>query len=218
MSPGTSNGLAHSLILATDYRVPDPGRVWPLLQRRKQELADLGAHHVLVHLSATDADRVLVTMALSGREPVVELLRSRVFFDWFDEVGVEDLPAVFAGEQVERFDAADSAGPRPPGVVVSGVTVVEDPDALFGYVRRNLDYFRGAGVRRMWIFRAFDDPCEVMFMQELADEASAERWLQRPETAAQWLHDAGVGPYPPVFIGRLAHLMRIDEADGTDDL
>ncbi|MDT5079890.1 MAG: hypothetical protein QOJ80_4527, partial [Mycobacterium sp.] len=27
--------LNHSLVLASDYRVPDPERVWPLLERRQ---------------------------------------------------------------------------------------------------------------------------------------------------------------------------------------
>ncbi|EUA92941.1 putative fatty-acid-CoA ligase FadD16 [Mycobacterium ulcerans str. Harvey] len=48
---------------------------------------------------------------MHSREPVVELLRSRVFFDWFDAVGVDDIPAVFAGEIVDRF----VVGRRGPG-------------------------------------------------------------------------------------------------------
>ena len=94
----------HSMVIASDYRVPDPERVWPLLQRRKSALASIGAHHVLVYASTHDYGRVLVTIGVRSREPIVELLRSRVFFDWFDAVGVEDIPAVFAGEIVERFE------------------------------------------------------------------------------------------------------------------
>src|SRR6185312_1691288 len=69
----------HSLVLTTDYRVPDPTRVWPLLQRRRDGLAALGAHHEFVYTSTTDPERVLVTIALETREPVAELLRSRAF-------------------------------------------------------------------------------------------------------------------------------------------
>ena len=111
----------HSLVLTTDYRVPDPSRVWPLLQRRRDGLAALGAHHVFVYTSTTDPERVLVTIALQTREPVVELLRSRAFFEWFDAVGVEDLPAVFAGELIERFDFVGDPATAPPGVVVVGI-------------------------------------------------------------------------------------------------
>jgi hypothetical protein len=66
------------------------------------------------------------------------------------------------------------------------------------------------------IFEAFDDPHEVMFLQELADEESAARWLNRPETTAEWLSDAGVGAYPPVFVGKLAHTMRIGDDDRVE--
>src|SRR4051794_23226186 len=116
----------HSLVLTTNYRVPDPTRVWPLLQRRRDGLAALGAHHVFVYHSTTDPERVLVTIALHTRDPVAELLRSRAFFEWFDAVGVEDLPAVFAGELIERFDFADVPADAPPGVVVVGIMVVDD--------------------------------------------------------------------------------------------
>jgi hypothetical protein len=197
----------HSLVLTTDYRVPDPSRVWPLLQRRRDGLAALGAHHVFVYTSTTDPERVLVTIALQTREPVAELLRSRAFFEWFDEVGVEDLPAVFAGELIERFDFVTD--PAPTGTVVIGIVVVDDVNVFRAHVRNTRDLFLNAGIRRVRIFEAFDDPREVMFLHELTDEESASRWLVRPDIAAEWFSDAGVGAYPPLFIGRFAHAMRI---------
>jgi hypothetical protein len=208
--------LQHSLVLTTDYRVPDPSRVWPLLQRRREGLAALGAHHVFVYTSITDPERVLVTIALDTREPVAELLRSQAFFEWFDAVGVEDLPAVFAGELIERFDLVEDPAATAPGVVVVGITVVDDSAAFRTHVRQTRELFGKNGIRRVRIFEAFDDPHEVMFLQELADEESAARWLDRPETAAEWLSDAGVGAYPPVFVGKLAHAMRIGDDDRVD--
>ncbi|BCI51110.1 fatty-acid--CoA ligase [Mycolicibacterium litorale] len=201
--------VAGSLILTSDYRVPDPARVWPLLERRRTELAALGAHHVFVHTSVNEPDRVLVTMALHTAEPVTELLRSHVFLEWFDAVGVEDLPAVFAGELVERchFDRWTA---KAPAVVIAGVTVVQDLGILLDQVHRTHDLFRRNGIQNVWIFRALDDPNEVMFLQDVDDVASARRWLRRPETAAKWLTEAGVGPYPPVFVGTLRHVMRLD--------
>ncbi|HTI76070.1 MAG TPA: fatty-acid--CoA ligase [Mycobacterium sp.] len=200
----------HSLVLTTDYRVPDPTRVWPLLQRRRDGLAALGAHHVFVYTSTTDPERVLVTIALQTREPVDELLRSRAFFDWFDAVGVEDLPAVFAGELIERFDFVGDPAARPPGIVVAGIMVVDDADSFRVHVRQTRDLFLKAGIRRVRIFEAFDDPHEIMFLHELSDEESAARWLSRPDVSAEWFADAGVGAYPPLFIGRFAHMMVIE--------
>ena len=200
---------AHSLVLTTDYRVPDPTRVWPLLQRRRDGLAALGAHHVFVYTSTTDPERVLVTIALETRDPVAELLRSREFFEWFDAVGVEDLPAVFAGELIERFDFV-SDPLAAPGIVVAGFMVVDDAPSFRGYVRRTRDLFLKAGIRRVRIFAAFDDPREMMFLHELSDADSVQRWLHRPDIATEWFADAGVGAYPPLFIGKLAHTMRIE--------
>jgi hypothetical protein len=204
---------AQSLVLVTDYRVPDPGRVWPLLQRRKAALADLGAHHVLVYTSTTEPGRVLVTIGIRTREPVLELLRSRAFFDWFDEVGVQDLPAVFAGELIERLNFSDELMAAAPGVVVAATTPVDDVSMLSDQVKRAENDFRRAGVRKLWLFQAFDDPREVFTLQEIDDENSARSWIERPDTAADWLSAAGVGAYPPLFIGRFQHMMRIDEAD-----
>jgi hypothetical protein len=209
--------LQHSLVLTTDYRVPDPTRVWPLLQRRRDGLAALGAHHVYVYTSTNDPERVLVSIALDTREPVVELLRSRAFFDWFDAVGVDDIPAVFAGELVERLDLVEDPAAGATGVVVVGIMVVDDETAFRAHVRQTRDLFLKAGIRRVRIFEAFDDPHEIMFLHELSDEDSVARWINQPEVGAEWLSDAGVGAYPPVFIGKLAHTMRIRERDQADD-
>ena len=163
----------HSLVLTTDYRVPDPTRVWPLLQRRRDGLAALGAHHVFVYTSTTDPERVLVTIALETREPVAQLLRSRAFFEWFDAVGVEDLPAVFAGELIERFDFVADPATAPPGSRRCRHHGRRRCGRVSRDVRETRDLFLKAGIRRVRIFEAFDDPHEVMFLHELSDEESA---------------------------------------------
>ena len=201
---------AHSMVIASDYRVPNPERVWPLLQRRKSALAGIGAHHVLLYTSINDYGRVLVTIGVHSREPIVELLRSHVFFDWFDAVGVEDIPAVFAGEIVERFEVSPPPNPTDPGVVVAAIASVDDVSVLTAEVRAGLTRFAAAGVRKTRIFRAFDDGHEVMILQELDDEDSAHRWIEHPDAAAPWIARAGVGAYPPVFVGKFFDMMRID--------
>lgn len=206
--------LANSLVLVSDYRVPDPSAVWPLLQRRTDALAEMGVHHVLVYTSTTDPERVLVILGIHAHEPVLDLLRSRVFFDWFDAVGVQDLPAVFAGELFERIDfdsipVEDDAHPAPP-VMVSMVTSVADIADLNSRVRGAAKAFCASGVQRFWSFRALDDPHEVLILQQIDDEASARRWLHDSDDAAEWLTEAGVGAYPPVFIGRFQQMMRIE--------
>ncbi|OSC22860.1 fatty-acid--CoA ligase [Mycobacterium vulneris] len=207
-----NNGDIHSMVIASDYRVPDPTRVWPLLERNKAALADIGAHHVLVYTSTRDHGRVLVMIGVHSREPIVELLRSRVFFDWFDEAGVEDIPAVFAGEIVDRFIAQPPKSPAAPGVVVAAIASVNDVSLLTYEVSTAIDRFTTAGIRKTWVFQAFDDDHEVLILQEFPDEESAREWIDHPDAAAQWMSGAGIGAYPPLFVGRFFDMMRI-EAD-----
>jgi hypothetical protein len=198
------------MVIASDYRVPDPTRVWPLLERNRAALSDIGAHHVLVYTSAHDHGRVLVMIGVHSREPIVELLRSRVFFDWFDAAGVEDIPAVFAGEIIDRFIAAPPSTPAVPGVVVAAIASVDDVSTLTAEVGAAMDRFSSAGIRKTWVFQAFDDDHEVLILQEFPDEESARQWIEHPDAAAQWMSGAGVGPYPPLFVGQLFNTMRIE--------
>jgi len=207
-----NNGDIHSMVIASDYRIPDPTRVWPLLERNKAALADIGAHHVLVYTSTLDHGRVLVMIGVHSREPIVELLRSRVFFDWFDEAGVDDIPAVFAGEIVDRFIAQPPKTPAAPGVVVAAIASVNDVALLTSEVSTAIDRFTTAGIRKTWVFQAFDDDHEVLILQEFPDEESAREWIDHPDAAAQWMSGAGIGAYPPLFVGRFFDMMRI-EAD-----
>ena len=214
MSPkdtAVTHWLHHSLVLASDYRVSHPERVGPLLERRQAGLLDLGAHHALVYASTTDPERVLAIVAVHAREPVLDLLRSRVLFEWFDAVGVEDIPAVFAGEQIERLVLSPAAEPTVPEVLVSMVTPVDDLGALRGHVHDTRNAMRDAGVRTVTIFSAFDNPLEVMLLLQIDDEAHARHWLSDSELAAEWLTKAGIGAYPPVFVGRFDSMVRIGE-------
>ncbi len=185
------------MVIASDYRVPDPTRVWPLLERNKAALADIGAHHVLVYTSTHDYGRVLVMIGVHSREPIVELLRSRVFFDWFDEAGVDDIPAVFAGEIVDRFITRPPTNPRAPGVVVAAIASVNDVALLTSEVSSAIDRFAQAGIRKTWVFQAFDDDHEVLILQEFPDEDSAREWIDHPDAAAQWMSGAGIGATRP---------------------
>ncbi len=205
--------LNQSLVLASDYRVPNPERVWPLLESRRDALARMGVHHALVYASTTDPGRVLVLLAIHQREPVLELMRSRVFFEWFDAVGVDDIPAVFAGELVERLDPLGESTPQAPEVMVSVVTSVDNVTNLVTHVRETVADLRKAGVRRLLIFTAFDDAREVMMLFQIDDESHARHWVRDSELSTEWMGRAGIGVYPPVFIGKLRQTLRIDETD-----
>jgi hypothetical protein len=201
------------LVLASDYRVDDPSRVVSLLQNRESALSEIGAHHVLVYASTLDPGRVLVLIWVRNHEPVVDLLRSRVFFDWFDAVGVTDIPGVFAGEIAEEVHVVDSSMAKPPGVVVAVMTRVADVATLTAKIHAALSRFAAAGIRKLWIYRAFDDPCEVLLVQEIESEAIARRWIDHPDAVADWMISAGADAYPPLFVGRFVHMARIHADD-----
>ena len=96
MTPAES----HSIVLAADYRVRDPQRMWSDLQGRQSGLASIGAHHVVLYESSSEPGRVLTTVGVRSRGPVERLLRSPAIFEWFDSAGVEDIPPIFAGDVV----------------------------------------------------------------------------------------------------------------------
>lgn len=204
-----------SFVFAVEFEVGDAKRVWPVLAHHEGSLRELGAHYAFIYESIVEPGRVLVVIGVRTREPLLKLLRSPQIFEWFDAVGLDDLPAVFAGEVVERFDIGE-----PPAlgteVVVAAVTPVEDVDDFMARVRASLPQFARAGIRRTLIYRAFDTPREVMFLQQLASAEKALVWVERSEVAASWLTAAGVGAYPPVFVGRFVNAMRLAETSGTD--
>ena len=72
-------------------------------------------------------------------------------------------------------------------------------------------------MRRLSIFDAFDDAREVMMLFQLDDEKHARHWLRDSDLSTEWMGKAGMGAYPPVFIGRLQGTLRVDEAPRADD-
>ena len=119
-------------------------------------------------------------------------------------------PAVFAGEIVERFVAAPPSNRERPGVVVAAIASVDDVSTLTREVRAAMDRFTAAGIRKTWVFQAFDDDHEVLILQEFPDEEGA-RQLDRPSRRRGPVDaGAGVGAYPPLFVGRFFDMMRIE--------
>ena len=219
-----------SLVLAADYRVPDFDHWWAALAGDLPRLPGLGPHHVVVYRSLQDASRVFVTIGVTERGPAAAggkasmvdvLLRSPVMMSWFDSAGVDEIPPMFAGEVVEKLDLDPQAG-RPgvaePGAAAAGAVIVaaiapvgrlEGLDRLRASVHGAVDRLAASGVRRFWIYRALDDQAEVMILQEIATERQAEQWVRHPDAAAAFMAEAGVGAYPPLFVGRLVDAIEV---------
>lgn len=200
----------HSLVLAADYRVDDVERMWSLLEERRSVLSSIGAHHIVVYTSIHEPGRILATVGIHHRLSVADVIRSPAIFEWFNMAGVGDLPAIFAGEIVEKIDLQPSTSVV-AGVIVGAISSVDDVDDLVASVHTGRDRLARAGIRKVWIYRAFDDPNEVMLLHEVTDEISALRWIDHPDVAEAWLSHTGHGAYPTPFVGRLSHLMSLDE-------
>ena len=225
-----------SLVLAADYRVPDFDHWWATLAGDLPRLPGLGPHHVVVYRSLQDASRVFVTIgvtepgpaAAGGKASMIDLLlRSPVMLSWFDSAGVDEIPPMFAGEVVDKLDldpqASQTGGAEPgadpaaavaaPGaVIVAAIAPVgrlEGLDRLRASVHAAVTRLAASGVRRFWIYRALDDQAEVMILQEMATERQAEQWIRHPDAAAAFMAEAGVGAYPPLFVGRLVDSIEV---------
>jgi hypothetical protein len=202
----------HSFILACDFRVDDIDRMWEWLQRHRESLSAIGAHHVVVYESIWEPRRVLATIGIRNAHSMRDVLSSPALFEWFDISGADDIPPVFGGEVVEKIDLDGVSAEGHVGRVVVGVmSSVADVAELMVKIHDGLERFRKGGVRKIWVYRALDDGHEVLILQEIADEASARQWIEHPDAAAEWMTNAGMGPYPSRFVGRFAHLMSVGE-------
>lgn len=202
----------HSFILACDFRVDDVERMWGWLKKHRDGLASIGAHHVVLYTSIWEPGRVLVTIGIRQAGSIREVLRSPAIFEWFDISGADDIPPIFGGEVVEKIDLFPPSPADHVGRVVVGVmSAVQDVPALMVKVHDGLERFKRGGVRKIWVYRALDDGQEVMILQEMENEATAQTWIDNPDAAAEWMCQAGLGAYPTQFVGRFAHIMSIDE-------
>jgi hypothetical protein len=202
----------HSLILACDFRVEDSDRMWQWLRKRRDNLASIGAHHLVVYTSIWEPGRVLVTIGIRHARSIRDILRSPALFEWFDYAGLDDIPPIFGGEVVEKIDLYEPSPDDGVGRIVVGVmSSVDDVSALMDKLHDGLDRFKRGGVRKIWVYRALDDGREVMILQEVDTEINARQWIDHPDAAAEWMVNAGLGAYPTQFVGKFAHLMSVDE-------
>src|ERR1700722_2289468 len=201
----------HSLILACDFIVDDVDQMWRWIQGQREALASIGTRYLVVYASVWEPGRILVTTGIRQQQSIERIVQSPKIFEWFDVAGLTDIPPIFGGEVVEKIDLADGSATAPADAVVLGVIAsVTDVTALVARVHEAAGSFRTAGVRKVWIYRAFDDGQEVMILEEIDSETNLRRWIEKPDAAAEWMSRAGLGAYPQMFVGRIAHLMTID--------
>ena len=200
----------HSFIIACDFRVDALELMWEWLEKHRDGLSAIGAHHVVVYESIWEPRRVLVTIGIRQARSIREVLRSPAIFEWFNISGADDIPPIFGGEVVEKIDLYGTGSERHVGRVVVGVmSSVDDVSELMVKIHDGLERFKLGGVRKIWVYRALDDGQEVLILQEIDNEVSARQWIEHPDAAAEWMSNAGMGAYPTRFVGRFAHLMSV---------
>ncbi|MBD0321832.1 MAG: fatty-acid--CoA ligase [Aldersonia sp.] len=183
-------------------------KLWDMLNTNEAGLERIGIRHLVVYQALRDPNRVFVTLGIRARRPLEVLLRSSALFTWFDAVGVEEIPPLFAGHAMEKIELAEAAGTKIPArIVVAALAPVRDLDSLLVNVHDRQDRLRRAGIRKVWIYRALDDDNEAMVLQELDSPEHASRWIDHPDSVAEWMSGVGRGVYPPVFVGTVRHVL-----------
>jgi hypothetical protein len=186
--------------------------MWEWLKKHSDQLASIGAHHVVLYTSIWEPHRVLVTVGIRHARSMRDVLRSPALFEWFNISGADDIPPIFGGEVVEKIDLYPPSPDDHVGRVIVGVmSSVEDVPGLMVKLHDGVERFKRGGIRKVWVYQALDDGHEVMILQEVEDEAAARQWIEHPDAAAEWMSNAGLGAYPTQFVGRFAHIMSIDE-------
>lgn len=209
-APGTPAASASvpTFVLAADYRMANITKLWDLLNTNEAGLERIGIRHLVVYQALRDPNRVFVTLGIRDRRPLEVLLRSSALFTWFDSVGVDEIPPLFAGHAMEKIELAEAVGTREPArIVVAALAPVRDLDSLLSNVHGRQEKLRKAGIRKVWIYRAIDDDNEAMVLQELDSLEHASEWIDRPDSVAEWMSGVGRGVYPPVFVGTVRHVI-----------
>jgi hypothetical protein len=209
----TAGKEPRSIVLASQYRVRDPARMWTAMKNHLASLSRLGAHHVVVYRSTADPCEVLVTIGVHTHQPIANVLGSDAVLQWFDIAGVIDIPPVFVGTIVEKITLAPSTQ-MPPGIVLAATAPIDDVTTLINEIHRVTERFIAAGIRKLWIYEAVDQPNEVLVLQELDDATRARQWIDLPDAAAQWMTRAGLRVYPPLFVGTLMEVLAIHPRRG----
>jgi hypothetical protein len=196
-------------VLAADYRMSDMDALLRTVAESGELVSRLGVRHLAVYQGMRETERVLVTMGIEEREPLDSLLRSSAVFAWFDSVGVDEIPPLFAGELLEQIDLVEpEAFTDPPGgILVAAVAPIHDLDLVLDNVHGRHERLTAAGVRKVWVYRAIDDGHEAMVLQELDTMRHAQRWIDHPDSVAEWMRGPGVGVYPPIFVGNARHVV-----------
>jgi hypothetical protein len=198
------------VVLASVLRVPDYDRWESMLEGATDRMRDLGVMRRWAYRSLVDPAEVFSGVLVSSAEQAMVMMRSRQMTEWIMRTGVEELPPFFVGTRVASFDLTD--GERVDGqFIVASIHSVPEFDSWMTMVDTDRPWLVAGGARHVWIYRAVDDPDEVMGMMSLESEAAARSLLRRGRTRESWSDESGIDVHPPAFVGRRTQIVDYDE-------
>ncbi len=198
------------MVLASVQRVPDYDRWESMLLAATDRMLELGVMRRWAYRSLTDPTEVFSGVLVSSAAQAMAMMRGREMTDWLLSAGVEDVPPFFVGTRVASFDLTE--GERVDGkYVVTSIHTVPDFDRWTGMVDADRPWLAERGTRHVWLYRALDDPGEVMGMMSLRSEAAARSLQRGGSTRESWFDASGLDVHPPVFVGRRSQLIDFDE-------
>ncbi|HEX4427961.1 MAG TPA: hypothetical protein VHZ96_01695 [Frankiaceae bacterium] len=198
------------VVLASVLRVPDYDRWESMLEAATDRMRELGVMRRWAYRSLTDPSEVFSGVLVSSAEQAMGMMRSLQMTDWMVRTGVEELPPFFVGSRVASFDL--TAGERVDGqFIVASIHTVRDFDRWMTMVDTDRPWMVEGGTRHVWLYRAIDDPGEVMGMMSLRSEAAARSLLRGGLTRESWFDESGIDVHPPAFVGRRTQIVDYDE-------
>ena len=203
--------MSQPVVLASVQRIPDYDRWESMLAAETHRMRELGVMRRWAYRSIVDPAEVFSGVLVSSAEKAMAMMRSRQMTDWITRTGVEDVPPFFVGARVASFDLTD--GQRVDGqFIVASIHTVPDFDTWMTSVDTDRPWLAAGGARHVWIYRAVDDPDEVMGMMSLQSEAAARSLLDRGRSRESWFDESGLDVHPPAFLGRRTRIVDYDES------
>jgi hypothetical protein len=202
--------VSQPVVLASVLRVPDYDRWEALLEHADERMVSLGVMRRWAYRSIADPAEVFSGVLVRSAEYAMAMMRNHDMTDWLLRAGVQDVPPFFVGGRVASFDLTE--GQRVDGkYVVATIHSVRDYDQWMAKVDTERPWFSDGGTRHVWIYRAIDDPGEVMGMMSLSSQAAAQSLQSGGRARELWFDESHSGVHPPIFIGRRTQIVDFDE-------
>jgi hypothetical protein len=198
------------VVLASVQRVRDYAQWEATLTAEASRMTAFGVMRRWAYRSLTDPSEVFAGVLVSSAAQAMAIMRGHEMTDWLTRAGVEEVPPFFVGGRVASFDL--TGGERASGqFIVASIHTVRDFDRWMTMVDTDRPWMVEGGTRHVWLYRAIDDPGEVMGMMSLRSEAAARSLLRGGLTRESWFDESGLDVHPPVFLGRRTQLVDFDE-------